>query len=192
LYHYSSVIVFDYRGYGRSSDSISSISEESMNIDATTIWKYLVNILEYNPNDISLFGESLGAAIASRLTYELSKCFQEKTYPRALILQAPFISLHSMTNRLVISDNVTKVISFVSGIIGDEYCNDVYLNLINQCTKLMIVHSAHDDVVPYSQGRTLYEMLKRNDVNFVTIAGSHNSPRITDEYVYSLEEILNP
>jgi alpha-beta hydrolase superfamily lysophospholipase len=60
----ASVFVFDYQGFGRSQGrpSVSGICA-----DAHAAHKYLVEKLHVSPNDIVLYGESLGGAVACEL-----------------------------------------------------------------------------------------------------------------------------
>jgi hypothetical protein len=60
-----SVLLFDYRGYGRSTGP--SPSEERVYEDAEIAWRYLVKKHSYSPHQIVIYGHSLGGAIAIEL-----------------------------------------------------------------------------------------------------------------------------
>jgi pimeloyl-ACP methyl ester carboxylesterase len=77
-----SVFLLDYRGYGMSE---SRPSETGTYLDAAAAWTYLVDQRGYAPDDIILFGHSLGAAVAAYLGGQVR--------PGALILESPFISI---------------------------------------------------------------------------------------------------
>ena len=81
------VILFDYRGYG---DNPGSPTETALAADANCIWKFATEDLQFPPHRIVIFGESLGGAVATRLTAE--RC-QAGTPPAALILNSTFASL---------------------------------------------------------------------------------------------------
>ena len=81
------VLLFDYRGFG---DNSGSPTEAALSADATCIWKFATEDLQYPPGRIVIFGESLGGAIATRLTAE---CCQRGAPPAALILNSTFASL---------------------------------------------------------------------------------------------------
>jgi pimeloyl-ACP methyl ester carboxylesterase len=57
------VLIFDYRGYGRSE---GSPSEKGTYLDAEAAWNYLVDEKEIAPQQIIVWGRSLGGAIAAR------------------------------------------------------------------------------------------------------------------------------
>ena len=59
-----SVLIFDYRGYGRSS---GKPSEQGLYQDAQTAWNHLTRQRSIAPTRIILFGESLGGAVAAWL-----------------------------------------------------------------------------------------------------------------------------
>ena len=65
---YAALIV-DYRGYGKST---GSPSEEGTYRDALAAWRHLTEGRGIRPADIVIFGESLGAAVASWLAARLS------------------------------------------------------------------------------------------------------------------------
>jgi uncharacterized protein len=57
------IFAFDYRGFGRSSDTHPS--EERVSQDADAAWNYLVDTRHLATQTIVLFGEGLGATIAA-------------------------------------------------------------------------------------------------------------------------------
>src|SRR5690606_33498765 len=62
-----SVLLFDYRGYGRSE---GKPSEEGTYADARAAWRHLVAERGFPPGRIVVMGESLGGAVAARLAAE--------------------------------------------------------------------------------------------------------------------------
>ncbi len=81
------VVLFDYRGYG---DNEGSPSEVLFAADARRAWLFATQDLHFSPDQIVLFGESLGGAVATRLAAEFSLA---GTPPAALILNSTFASL---------------------------------------------------------------------------------------------------
>ena len=81
-----SVLLFDYRGYGKSEGEIRS--EEDLMEDAETALIWLIETQKVSSGDITFMGESLGGAIALPMILKHSG--------RALILESPFTSLRSM------------------------------------------------------------------------------------------------
>ncbi|MCS6814450.1 MAG: lysophospholipase, partial [Cyanobacteria bacterium] len=60
-----SVLLVDYRGYGQSEGSFPS--EQQVYADAEAAWHYLVQQRGINPEQIVIYGHSLGGAIAIEL-----------------------------------------------------------------------------------------------------------------------------
>lgn len=81
------VLLFDYRGYG---DNSGSPSEESLAADARRAWTFATRQMNVSPDQIILFGESLGGAVAVRLAAEVTLADEP---PRGLILNSTFASL---------------------------------------------------------------------------------------------------
>lgn len=76
VYHYD-VLIFDYRGYGKST---GEVTEENIFSDSEFIYKELLR--NYGENRIILYGRSIGTGPASFLA--------SKFKPKALILETPF------------------------------------------------------------------------------------------------------
>ena len=79
------VLIFDYRGYGRST---GKPSEQGLYRDADAAWFYLTNIRGIDAKEIVLFGRSMGGAVATRLA--------AKTQPAAVIVESTFTSVPDM------------------------------------------------------------------------------------------------
>ena len=192
LYNYASVIIFDYRSFGKSTGETTNLSDYGLRKDADTIWNFAVEKLNIRPNNISLFGESLGCAIAIRLAADLSKTMDSYNYPHSLILNAPFYSLVSMMK--VIFDKIN--IGFVAKLLGvfmSEYQSNEWIKYINHQTKIIIAHSPRDEIVPYNEGWRLYESIRQthSNIKFVSITGTHNNLGLTDQYIYTLADLFN-
>ncbi|AGC02153.1 Alpha/beta hydrolase family protein [Acanthamoeba polyphaga moumouvirus] len=193
LYNYSSVIVFDYRSFGKSSGNKENLSSHTLNLDAKSIWLYTINVLKYKPSSICIYGESLGSSVALRLVSEITQKFDIEFHPHSLILVSPFYSLSKMIEHE--SNNLGlgyfgKLIGFF---MGKEYESQKLIQLISHKTRIIIAHSINDDIVPYNQGKKLYDMIKNThpNIKFVDLLGTHNKLKLTDNYVYTLAEIFN-
>lgn len=193
LYNFASVIIFDYRSFGKSSGSTSDLSANTLQKDAEAIWNYATNVLGINPNNISLFGESLGCSVAIRLAAELSKTMNNNHYPHSVICNSPFSSLSSMVNFVFKKINIGLLGKIVAYIIAQEYCSTDYIKYINHQTKLIISHSPRDEIIPYEQGLQLYHTISQihPNIKFVNITGTHNNFGLTDQYIYALADLFD-
>ncbi|MBE9207889.1 alpha/beta fold hydrolase [Nostoc sp. LEGE 06077] len=84
-----SVLLIDYRGYGRSQGDFPN--EMRVYQDAATAWEYLTQQQQIPPQDIFIYGHSLGGAIAIDLAVK---------HPQAagLIVESSFTSLREMVS----------------------------------------------------------------------------------------------
>jgi fermentation-respiration switch protein FrsA (DUF1100 family) len=147
-----SVLIFDYRGYGRSS---GTPSEPGLYRDVNAAWQYLLDE-EYAPDEIVVFGRSLGSGPATWLA--------ERYAPGALILEAPFTS---------VPDVAARRFPFVPArlLTRSRYNNHARIARIE--TPLLVIHSPDDRVIPFEHGRTLFEAA-REPKTFLKIEGAHN------------------
>lgn len=149
-----SVLLFDYRGYGRNP---GRPSEQGLANDAQAARAYLVARDDVDAGRLVYFGESLGAAIAVELAAEYP--------PAALVLRSPFTSLADMgrlyyaflPTSLLLRDRFDSI-----GRIGRIMC------------PVLIIAGDHDRIVPPVQSRRLYEAAQEPK-RFVVIQGAdHN------------------
>ena len=85
-----SLLLLDYRGYGRSGGG--EPSEAGMYEDAEAAWNYLVKDRALNPRSIFIYGHSLGGAVAINLGVQ---------HPKAggVIAESTFTSMADMAER---------------------------------------------------------------------------------------------
>jgi len=91
-----SVLILDYRGYGRSE---GRPSEAGLALDAQAGWRWLREEADQAPEQIVLFGRSLGAAVAAELAEALEASGGGQG-PAAVILESPFRSVPALAQRV--------------------------------------------------------------------------------------------
>ncbi|MHC4716284.1 MAG: alpha/beta hydrolase, partial [Planctomycetota bacterium] len=159
-----SVLIFDYRGYGRSE---GSPSEEGTYQDARAAWDYLVTTRRADPRGIVLFGRSLGGAVAAKLATEES--------PAGLILESTFTSINDLGAQRYWFLPVRLLSRFryqTLGLIGRVNC------------PLLVVHSREDELIPFDHGRALFEAAGEPR-SFLEISGTHNDGFLTSKATYT-------
>lgn len=193
LYNYASVLIFDYRSYGKSSGYSINLSSKELQIDTLTIWNFATKNLNIHPSRISIFGESLGCFFAIYLTAQLSKDMNSNIYPHSLILNSPFYSLSSMIENYFDRINIHFIGKLLATVIANDYKSNEWIQYINYKTKVVIAHSPLDEIIPYTEGVNLYKTISHihKNVKFINITGTHNNCGITDNYIYVLAEIFN-
>ena len=129
------VLLFDYRGYGRSS---GAPSEHGTYRDARAALAALADQPGADGSRVFYLGESLGGAVALALALERP--------PAGLILQSAFTSVREMAHRHY------RVIPGAA--VPDAYPS---LRLIaNLRAPLLVLHGADDMIVPVEQGQALF------------------------------------
>ncbi len=162
-----SVLIFDYRGFGRSE---GRPSETGTYLDVRAAWEFLVGEKGVEPQRIVIFGRSLGGTVAAQLAAYLG---QEKT-PGALILESTFTSLPDMAARLYPYLPVRWLAKYSYNSLGRM--SDVH-------APVLVVHSPGDEIVPYAHGQALYAAAPEPKM-FLEISGGHNSGFLASGEVY--------
>jgi pimeloyl-ACP methyl ester carboxylesterase len=148
-----SILIIDYRGYGQSE---GSPSEQGTYLDAEAAWRYLVEERRIPPNQIIIFGESLGGAVAAWVA---------QTYaPGGLILVSTFTSVPDMG---------AQVYPFLPVRLLARVQYNTLARLPEIHCPVLIIHSPDDEVVPYGHGQKLYAAANAPK-EFLEIRGGHN------------------
>lgn len=129
------VLLFDYRGYGRSQ---GSPSEAGTYLDARAARQALLARKGIDPSRVVYLGESLGGGVALELALAHP--------PRGLVLQSAFTSIRDMAR-------------FHYPFIPQALVPDAYPNLarVPQLrAPLLVLHGDADDIVPVAAGEALH------------------------------------
>jgi uncharacterized protein len=157
------VLVFDYRGYGRSS---GRPDEQGTYRDARAARAALLREPGVDSSRLVYLGESLGGAVALALALEHP--------PHALVLQSTFTGIRDMARLHY------PVIPAV--LVPDAYPS---LRLISQLrAPLLVVHGERDEIVPPSHARALFEAAPEPKRLHVLRGAGHNDlvPLAGDAY----------
>ena len=87
------VVMFDYRGYGKSSGCIAS--EEQLRSDVRTVWAAFA--AQYDGKRVVIAGQSLGTALAAGLAAELGESGHA---PDLTFLVSPYSSMRALAEEL--------------------------------------------------------------------------------------------
>ncbi|HEV3237013.1 MAG TPA: alpha/beta hydrolase [Gemmataceae bacterium] len=163
-----SVLVFDYRGYGRS-EGVPSV--EGVLQDARAARSHLAQLAEVETSQIVLMGRSLGGAVVAQLAGE--------TKPRGLILESTFSSF-----RDVAEHHYPRL----AWLVPESKLNSLAA-LSRYDGPLLQSHGDADRTVPYDLGLRLFDKVK-GPKHFVRISGGdHNDPQ-SAEYFRSLDRFI--
>lgn len=155
--------IFDYRGYGNSE---GKPGEEGTYLDARAAYKWLTEDKKISPDDIVVFGRSLGGSIAARLASGVRA--------KALIVESTFTSYVDIGKTFYPYMPVRWFARFSYRTI--DYVKDVHC-------PVMIIHSRNDETIPFEFGLELYEAANEPK-EFVEIFGSHNDGFLVSSEVY--------
>ncbi|SDL97186.1 hypothetical protein SAMN05192555_10879 [Franzmannia pantelleriensis] len=163
-----SVLIIDYRGYGRSE---GRPSEDGTALDARAAWQWLRDDAGLAAEEIVVFGRSLGAAVAAELTASLE---EQQAPPAAVILESPFRSVPELAQRLY---------PFLPArwLARIDYPVERYVAQIS--APLLVVHSRDDEVIPYAEGEAVYAAASPPK-QLLTIRGGHNTGFVDSEADY--------
>jgi uncharacterized protein len=166
------VLIIDYQGYGNSN---GSAGEKEFYQDARSAWQYLIEQRGFKHDQIILFGRSIGAAVATKLSVE--------TKPEKLILESAFSSSRDMAD---------KVLPLISRITMIRYPFNSLQRIKDINAQLLMLHSPDDDIVPYYLGKKLYQSANQPK-QFVELKGNHNYGFMLSqpEYQQALDKFIN-
>ena len=149
-----SVLLLDYRGYGRSE---GRPSEEGTALDARAAWDWLIEDAGRTPDEIVIAGRSLGAAVAAELAHTRQ--------PGAVILESPFRSVPILAQ---------EVYPFLPArwLARIHYPTEEYVATIE--APLFIIHSRDDEIIPFAHGEAVHAAA-RDPQPLLPIRGGHNT-----------------
>ena len=148
-----SCLVFDYRGYGNSE---GKPTEEGTYLDAAAAYAWLTGHKKIRPDNIIVFGRSLGGSIAAHLAAAVGA--------RGLVVESSFTSYVEIGQRFYPYMPVRWFARF--GYRTIDYVKDAHC-------PVMFVYSRNDEIVPFEFGRELFDAANEPK-EFVEIFGSHN------------------
>jgi len=165
------VLIFDYRGYGSSE---GSPGEKGTYLDAEAAWRYLVEEKGTPPEEIVLFGRSLGSAVAAEIAL--------KHGGGLFISESGFTSIPELGASLY---------PFLPVKLLARYSYDTLRKVQHITLPKLFIHSPDDEIIPYRQGRMLFERAAEPK-RFLEIRGGHNEGFILsgELYVHGIEKFI--
>jgi len=166
-----SVLIFDYRGYGRSD---GRPSEAGMQRDALAVWRHLVEDRGVAPRRLVYLGRSLGAAMAAWLA--------ARRPPAALIVESTFTSVPDLAADYYWWLPARRLARF-------EYCTRDYLAAA--CCPVLVAHSRDDEIIPFRHGQALFAAAPEPK-QLLQLRGSHEDNFLVsgEHYMRGLDAFL--
>ena len=160
-----SVFIFDYRGFGQSQGGAPS--EQDTYRDARAAWNYLQENKQIAPENILLWGRSLGGPIAAAMAKENN--------PGGLVLESTFTSLTEVGE---------KIYPFLPVRRFSKYRYPTREFLQDTSCPVLIMHSSEDELIAYSFGQELFDTAKEPK-RFLEMQGGHNEGHLVSGEDYT-------
>ena len=145
--HYS-FLLYEYDGYGFNSNT--KPSPETIDRSMKLLYETFVNEREENIHEVNLLGHSLGSAAALRFAAN-----NEYVNIKKVICLSPFTSMLDMAKV------VLGPLPGIEALLKHRWNNIESLERLRQrktmIPKIFIAHGTRDGIVPFDQGKKLYE-----------------------------------
>ena len=149
-----SVMIFDYRGYGKSS---GTPSENGLYQDALAAYEFLVTQKAINPKQLVLFGRSLGTSVAGEVARQSSAA--------GLILEGAFPSIQSMADH--------HYFGFPASWLVDSTFN-LERKLTQISLPILVIHGERDTIVPQKFGEQVFKAAREPKSWYSVRGAGHN------------------
>ncbi len=169
------VLLFDYRGYGRSEGESSD--ERGLYLDADAAYDFVTKKRGVPPREVVLYGQSLGTAAAADVASR-REC-------GALVLESGLSSAGDMAGAVF-----PWMPRFVRGLTKNKL--DTVGKLPRVGCPVFVAHGERDTVIPNAQGRMLFEAAREpKRLQIVEGAGHNDLSNVGGEkYIDSLAQFI--
>ncbi len=135
----SSVLMYDYAGYGKSSGHPSM---EAVAADGIAAYDYLEKVKHYKSDQIVLYGESIGGGVSSEIARARKSC--------GLILDCTFLSPAAWAKKRIGPLNIYPDELLMHPSLNVESLFPDYRGAV------LVIKPGHDDVIPTSHSDKLF------------------------------------
>ena len=161
-------LIFAYRGF---SGNEGVPTEEGLYKDARAV-KYWLNLNNIRDNEIILYGESLGTAVAVDLAKEF--------HFSGIILESPFTSMQKLAK-------IHYPYLPIKLLLKDKFKTDEKINNIN--SPILIMHGRKDKIVPFFMGEEIFELAKNPKYSYFVDYDDHMMD-YSDSLIDSLDKFI--
>ncbi|MBF2000743.1 MAG: alpha/beta fold hydrolase [Synechococcales cyanobacterium C42_A2020_086] len=173
-----SVLLIDYRGYGRSQGAFPS--EAQVYEDAAIAWDYLTQTRNIPPERIFIYGHSLGGAIAIELATH---------HPQAagLIVQSSFTSMRQMVDRALSYARIFPV----DWLLTQRFDSIAKVPALQ--VPVLFIHGKADSQIPFQMSKQLYAATPGVKQLYLVPLADHNDVADTAgaEYLQVLDQFVD-
>lgn len=171
-----SVFVYDYQGFGRS-DGRPSV--KGICSDGRAAFDHLVNEMGFAPENILLYGESLGASVACHVSTQRT--------PAGLVLQSGFASL-----RRISLEHYPFLHIYPPALFPKPALDNI--SIVRKLeVPLLLIHGELDRVIPVKHSIDMYEAAacRKHFLRLPATAHADIFSTASEDYVRTLTEFFN-
>ena len=167
------ILIPDYRGFGKSTGSISN--EKQMLADGLAVYGYLKK--SYPENMIIVYGRSIGTGVATFVA--------RSGKPGMLILESPFFSLTDLASYHYpfLPEGIISIF------LKYPFRTDLWLPEV--ASPVYLIHGTKDDIIPFDASARLESLIKSPHKLIRIEGGGHNNLSDYGTYDRELALILN-
>ena len=163
------VVLLDYRGYGKSTGSITN--EDALHQDVQAVYAYVRQ--RYQEDQIIIYGHSLGSGLAVQLA--------ANTSPHMLILESAYLSMHD-----VVAQQMPYVPLFL---LKYPLRSDQWISKV-RCP-IYLFHGTVDEVIPYDSSERLRAYSVAPTQLIPVVGGGHSNLATFGIYQTTLDHLLS-
>jgi fermentation-respiration switch protein FrsA (DUF1100 family) len=169
------VLVFDYRGYGRSEGE--PVGERELYADADAAYDFMTKERGVAPRNVVLYGQSLGTAAAIDLASR-REC-------GALVVESGLSSASDMAGAIM-----PWLPGFVRGLTKNKL--DSVSKISRVGCPVLVVHGERDPLIPAAQGRRLFDAAREpKQLKIIKGAGHNDLSNVGGEkYIDALADFV--
>jgi len=166
------IFAIDYRGYGKSE---GSPDEPGVYRDGEAAYRYLVEVRGFEPQNIVLYGQSLGGAVAIDLA--------SRRTCGGLIVESTFTSIREMARRVL-------RIPLFEYAVKSRFDSATKIAAVR--APILVIHGTRDEVIPFSMGRRLFEAAPEPKQFFTVEGAGHDDVFIVggEDYLKRMKSLI--
>jgi len=165
-----SFLIIDCRSFGKSN---GKLSEKGLYLDGKAAFNYLKNQKDVSPEDLIIYGRSIGTGVATELA--------SQSETKGLILEAPFTSLKKLANQKM-------PLLLPSLFLSYSFDNLSKINKVK--SPVLFIHGNRDDLIKPSHSEQLYNTFSGKKKRLLIPKAGHNDVNSYPEYQRALAETL--
>jgi uncharacterized protein len=170
--HGLDVLIYDYRGYGRSEGSIPS--ETELNLDGDAAYDFLTKTRGVKIEKLAIYGLSLGTTVSTDVA--------SRRPCGALVLEAPLSSASDMTSTML--PILPRALHWIG---KNKFESERKISSV-KCP-VLIAHGDADEMIPTEQGRKVFAAANEPKKLMIIPHGKHWLPSVNG-YLDSVSEFI--